>query len=152
MAAQSGTGSPPGEGCCVELGWLDLPRRQQAHPALVAALPADGHLALVGGTAGDAARAMSLALHQLAAHPEESHLYVLDADGSLSGMKASARTGAVVGLHELRRGVRVLERLAPGDVPAAERCRSGPGHSPGPGGLRLGILGLRLAGLPLAMG
>lgn len=110
MAAQSGTGSPPGEGCCVELGWLDLPRRQEVI-RLLWSPASDGHLALVGGTAGDAARAMSLVLHQLAVHPDESHLYVLDADGSLSGMKASARTGAVVGLHELRRGVRVLERL-----------------------------------------
>jgi S-DNA-T family DNA segregation ATPase FtsK/SpoIIIE len=94
----------------VELGWLDLPQRQEItrlfwRPVI------DGHLALVGGTAGDAARALSLALNQLAVHPEESHLYVLDADGSLAGMKASTRTGAVVGLHDLRRGVRVLERL-----------------------------------------
>lgn len=105
-----GTATPPGGGCCVELGWLDLPQHQEItrlfwRPVI------DGHLALVGGTAGDASRALSLALNQLAVHPKESHLYVLDADGSLSGMKASTRTGAVVGLHDLRRGVRVLERL-----------------------------------------
>lgn len=110
MAGESGAAAAPGGGCCVELGWLDLPHRQEII-RLLWRPASDGHLALMGGTAADAAGAMSLVLNQLALHPEESHLYVLDADGSLSGMKASARTGAVVGLHELRRGVRVLERL-----------------------------------------
>jgi S-DNA-T family DNA segregation ATPase FtsK/SpoIIIE len=71
----------------------------------------DGHLAVLGGPSGDSAHAMVLALGELATHPAESHIYVLDADGSFSDLESSSRTGAVVGLHEVRRGVRVLERL-----------------------------------------
>lgn len=108
-AAQSPPAPEDGDGR-VELGCLDLPHEQRViplswHPAN------DGHLALLGGPSGDAARAMALALGELATHPAESHLYVLDADGSFSGLESSARTGAVVGLHDVRRGVRVLERL-----------------------------------------
>ena len=94
----------------MELGWIDLPHEQRV--ARLWWRPAnDGHLALIGGTSGDATGAMSLALGQIVTQPAESHLYVLDADGSLSGLVSSSRAGAVVGLHELRRGVRVLERL-----------------------------------------
>lgn len=94
----------------VELGWLDLPQEQEVVPLSWHALD-DGHLAFIGTTSGDAASAMSLVLDQLAVHPVESHLYVLDADGSFIRMQSSSRTGAVVGLHDLRRGVRVLERI-----------------------------------------
>lgn len=113
---RSASSAPPAssgrqdDGCCVELGWLDLPHEQRV--ATLWWRPAnDGHLALIAGTSGDATDAMTLALGQLATQPAESHLYVLDADGSLSGLVSSSRAGAVVGLHELRRGVRVLERL-----------------------------------------
>ena len=94
----------------VELGWLDLPHQQEVAP-LSWQPRDDGHLAFIGGTSGDAVSAMSLVLDQLAVHPVDSHLYVLDADGSFTRMQASSRTGAVAGLHDLRRGVRVLERL-----------------------------------------
>ncbi|MDQ4046845.1 MAG: FtsK/SpoIIIE domain-containing protein, partial [Actinomycetota bacterium] len=94
----------------VELGWLDLPHQQEVVPLSWQPLD-DGHLAFIGGTSGDAASAMSLVLDQLAVHPVDSHLYVLDADSSFVRMQASSRTGAVAGLHDLRRGVRVLERL-----------------------------------------
>ncbi|MET1087850.1 MAG: FtsK/SpoIIIE domain-containing protein [Arthrobacter sp.] len=100
-----------GEDSCIDLGWLDLPAEQRVvglfwHPGR------DGHLALIGGGAmEDATRAMSLVVDQLSQHPAESHLYVLDAHGCLAGRSFSGRAGALVGLHELRRGVRVLERL-----------------------------------------
>ena len=99
------TGSP-----AVELGWLDLPQEQKVVPLSWRPLD-DGHIAFIGATLGDAASAVSLVLDQLAVHPVESHLYVLDADGSLVRMQSSSRTGAMVGLHDLRRGVRVLERI-----------------------------------------
>lgn len=94
----------------VELGWLDLPHQQEVVPLSWHPLD-DGHLAFIGGTSDDAASAMSLVLDQLTVHPVESHLYVLDADGSFIRLQASARTGAVAGLHDVRRGLRVLERL-----------------------------------------
>ncbi|WP_457974310.1 FtsK/SpoIIIE domain-containing protein [Arthrobacter sp. D1-17] len=104
-APDRATGSP-----VVELGWLDLPHQQEVTPLSWQPIY-DGHLAFIGGTSGDAVSAMSLVLDQLAVDPVDSHLYVLDADGSFARMQASSRTGAVTGLHDLRRGVRVLERL-----------------------------------------
>lgn len=112
-SASSTAQSPPaledGDGR-MELGWLDLPHEQRVIPLSWHPVN-DGHLALLGGPSGDSACAMVLALGELAAHPAESHFYVLDADGSFSGLESSSRAGAVVGLHEVRRGVRVLERL-----------------------------------------
>jgi S-DNA-T family DNA segregation ATPase FtsK/SpoIIIE len=95
----------------VGLGLLDLPDEQRLAP-LTWRPGTDGHLALVGAGSRDAACTMSKALHDLLAHPTECHLYVLDADGSLAGLAAAPRTGSLVNLHDLRRGVRVLERLA----------------------------------------
>jgi S-DNA-T family DNA segregation ATPase FtsK/SpoIIIE len=106
-------GTVPGTGgdWAVGLGVLDLPEQQQL-AALTWRPGADGHLALIGAGSRDAAHAMSTATQQLLSHPTECHLYVLDADGSLSGLAGAQRTGSVVNLHDLRRGVRVLERLA----------------------------------------
>jgi S-DNA-T family DNA segregation ATPase FtsK/SpoIIIE len=94
----------------MELGWLDLPHEQRVIPLSWHPVN-DGHLVVLGGPSGDSASAMILALGELATHPAESHIYVLDADGSFSGLESSSRAGAVVGLDEVRRGVRVLERL-----------------------------------------
>ncbi|MET3919681.1 FtsK/SpoIIIE domain-containing protein [Arthrobacter sp. UYEF20] len=100
-----------GDGGTVRLGWLDLPEQQCL--AELCWHPADhGHLGLVGGAAGGADAALTLAVDQLLAAERESHLYILDAAGSFSRTAASARVGAVAGLHEPRRAVRVLERLA----------------------------------------
>ena len=44
--------------------------------------------------------------------PRNRHLYVLDADGSLAALRARTAQGRFVDLDELRRGVRILERLA----------------------------------------
>lgn len=101
----------PGDGWCLELGWLDLPEEQRL--ARLNWRPGtDGHLALIGGSSADPAEALSITLDQLMAHSTESHLYVLDADGSFAALASSCRAGAVVNLHDLRRGVRVLERLS----------------------------------------
>ncbi|KRE50347.1 hypothetical protein ASG92_08625 [Arthrobacter sp. Soil736] len=103
--------APRGDGWCLELGWLDLPEEQRL-AGLNWRPGTDGHLALIGGTSADPADALSLTLDQLVTHSTESHLYVLDADGSYAALASSCRAGAVVNLHDLRRGVRVLERLS----------------------------------------
>ncbi|MBT2549829.1 FtsK/SpoIIIE domain-containing protein [Arthrobacter sp. ISL-65] len=95
----------------VGLGLLDLPEEQRL-AGLTWRPGADGHLALIGAGSGDAAHAMSMAMQQLLAHPTECHLYALDADGSLAGLAGAHRAGSFVNLDDLRRGVRLLERLA----------------------------------------
>lgn len=95
----------------VGLGLLDLPDEQRL-AGLTWRPGTDGHLALIGTGSRDAASTMSTATQQLLAHPTECHLYVLDADGSLAGLAGAQRTGSFVSLRDLRRGVRVLERLA----------------------------------------
>ncbi|WP_240719810.1 hypothetical protein [Pseudarthrobacter sp. NamB4] len=89
---------------------MDVPERQQVKP-LVWDIAKDSHMALVGGPASGATEALELAVQELAAHPAECHFYLLDAAGSVPAAAGHARTGALVGLHELRRAVRVLERL-----------------------------------------
>lgn len=98
-------------GSLVDLGWVDLPDEQRI--AILGWNPArDGHLGMVGGPAGGVPDAMKLAVHQLMIQNVESHFYILDADSSFIDVAAHERVGAVAGLHELRRGVRVLERMA----------------------------------------
>lgn len=95
----------------IDLGLVDLPERQEVTPLLWK--PAkDSHLAFVGGPASGAAEALDLAAREVAGHTAESHCYFLDAGGSFLGLAAHTRTGAHAGLHELRRAVRILERLA----------------------------------------
>ncbi|XAS66193.1 FtsK/SpoIIIE domain-containing protein [Micrococcaceae bacterium Sec5.7] len=97
--------------CSAQLGWVDLPDEQRI--ALLEWRPAEhGHIGLVGGQASGAPEAMLLAVHQLITDRAETHFYILDADTSFGDIAASERVGAVACLHELRRGVRVLERLA----------------------------------------
>lgn len=145
--APAGTG---GQGAArrgaVRLGWVDIPEEQRVaelrwHPA------GHGHLGLVGGAAGTGDTGVALAVDQLLAGGDGPHLYLLDGGGAFSAAATSARVGAVAGLHELRRAVRVLERIAgevsrrlgspaPGDPPLvlvisgwgswASAIRSGP--------------------------
>jgi S-DNA-T family DNA segregation ATPase FtsK/SpoIIIE len=112
-AGTDSTGMGPGTAgdWTVGLGLLDLPEEQRL-AALTWRPGADGHLALIGAGSRDAAHAMSTAMGQLLSHPTECHFYILDADGSLTGLAGAHRTGSFVHLHDLRRGVRVLERLA----------------------------------------
>lgn len=114
LPATSDSAGHDGDGSVlrIALGVVDLPARQCIEvlwwdPAR------DGHLALVGGPASGAAEAMESVSRRLLCHDAESHAYVLDAAGGLlQPLAGSPRTGAYVGLHELRRAVRVLERLA----------------------------------------
>jgi S-DNA-T family DNA segregation ATPase FtsK/SpoIIIE len=54
---------------------------------------------------------VALVLQQLIEHVEESHLYILDACNSFHAARPEPRVGAVAGPHELRRAVRILERI-----------------------------------------
>jgi S-DNA-T family DNA segregation ATPase FtsK/SpoIIIE len=95
----------------IHLGLMDLPDEQRITP--VAWEPAGhGHLGLVGASESGVREALRLAVRALAAHSAESHLYILDADSSFIDMAGHNRVGAHAGLHELRRAVRILERLA----------------------------------------
>ncbi|HEU4668906.1 MAG TPA: FtsK/SpoIIIE domain-containing protein [Arthrobacter sp.] len=95
----------------IDLGMVDLPDRQEVKP-LVWDPKKDSHLALIGGPASGAAEALDMAAREVGGHPTESHCYFLDAGGTFLHLAAHPRTGAHAGLHELRRAVRILERLA----------------------------------------
>lgn len=95
----------------IRLGLLDLPGEQRVaefgwHPGT------DGHLGLIPGLNGGADAVLGLIVDQLLTCDDESHVYLLDAAGSLGAAVSAPRVGAVVGLQELRRAVRVLERIA----------------------------------------
>ena len=110
----------------IRLGLLDLPEEQR-----VAEFGWDpgthGHLGLVSGLAGSADAALGLIVHQLLDCDEESHVYFLDAAGTFSAAASHSRAGAVVGLDDLRRSARVLQRVSEemtrrlGDGPTAGR-------------------------------
>ncbi|WP_248759883.1 FtsK/SpoIIIE domain-containing protein [Pseudarthrobacter sp. SSS035] len=95
----------------VTLGLMDLPAEQRTAP-LIWEPAGHGHLALIGGPESGVPEAIRLAVLGLASHARESHLYVLDPDRSFVGLASHCRVGATAGLHELRRAVRILERLA----------------------------------------
>lgn len=95
----------------VRLGLLDEPDRQRVS-RLTWQPSIHGHLALVGGTASGVDEALELALQQLIGQEMESHIYLLDAGNVFSSVHAEPRVGAAAGLHELRRAVRILERVA----------------------------------------
>jgi S-DNA-T family DNA segregation ATPase FtsK/SpoIIIE len=101
----------------IRLGLVDLPELQCVRE--LSWSPArHGHLGLVGagvGTsdgAGTSDATLALVVDQLLAGNLESHLYVLDATGAFGSVAAAPRSGAVAGLHELRRAARVLQRVA----------------------------------------
>ena len=105
---------PPGSGgstgSLIELGLMDLPEQQKVVPLLWK--PGEhSHLALVGGPSSGAPEALELAVTRLILNPVEAHGYLLDAGGSFLSLANSGHVGAHVGPHELRRAVRVLERL-----------------------------------------
>ena len=103
----------PADGDCnrIRLGLVDLPEEQRV--AEFGWLPvAHGHLGLISGNNGGADAVLELIVDQLISCEDESHLYLLDAAGSFSEAVTASRVGAVVGLHELRRAVRVLERIS----------------------------------------
>ncbi|WP_223252944.1 FtsK/SpoIIIE domain-containing protein [Arthrobacter sp. AFG7.2] len=96
-------------GLTVALGLLDVPDQQLIKP-LVWSPARDSHLALIGGPGSGAAEALELAAHGVA-YGTDSHCYFLDSAGAFLGLAAHPRTGAHAGPHELRRAVRILERL-----------------------------------------
>ncbi|WP_163162325.1 FtsK/SpoIIIE domain-containing protein [Arthrobacter sp. Alg241-R88] len=120
--------SPPGshgnQDWAIELGLLDLPDQQRLVP-LVWNPAADGHLALIGAPSSGATEALELAVMQLLLNPVEAHCYILDAGGTFLTLATHPAIGAHAGLHELRRAVRVLERLK---QELARRLGQGGGH------------------------
>ena len=114
LPVQEGAASPIHPGTTkewlMELGLMDLPEQQEVVP--LAWKPAGhSHLALIGGPSSGALDALELTVTRLVHHTVEAHGYLLDAGGTFLGQAASGRIGAHVGPHELRRAVRVLERL-----------------------------------------
>ncbi len=95
----------------VRLGYVDLPEEQRV-AGLHWSPGGHGHLGLIGGTPGAADAALALILAQLLSGPAEFHVYILDAASRFGAAAACPRAGAVAGPAELRRAVRVLERLA----------------------------------------
>ncbi|MDR7157733.1 FtsK/SpoIIIE domain-containing protein [Arthrobacter sp. BE255] len=98
------------QGWAISLGMIDLPDEQRTalldwHPAR------HGHLGLVGTPEAGVPDALKVTVNGLASHQVESHFYILDADGSLDGIESNCRVGAKAGPQDLRRAVRILERL-----------------------------------------
>jgi S-DNA-T family DNA segregation ATPase FtsK/SpoIIIE len=94
----------------VRLGWVDQPHLQ-CLSALAWEPTSHGHLAVVGGPDSGTDEAVALVVRQLLEQDVESHLYILDAGAAFSWALTQPRVGAVAGLHELRRAVRILERV-----------------------------------------
>ncbi|GGH97716.1 hypothetical protein GCM10007170_28600 [Arthrobacter liuii] len=94
----------------IRVGVLDVPEKQRVEP-LVWSPAHHGHAAFIGSPLSGAGAALELAVHKLMARSDEAHLYILDAQGSFLPLASESRTGAHAGLSDLRRGVRVLERL-----------------------------------------
>jgi S-DNA-T family DNA segregation ATPase FtsK/SpoIIIE len=66
---------------------------------------------MIGAPESGVNEALDVAVRGLLRHPTEAHLYFLDGAGSFHYLSSHARIGAHTGLQELRRAVRVLERL-----------------------------------------
>lgn len=111
VASTCASGGPGDSEGCVSLGLMDLPDKQKV-AALTWNRTRHGHAAFVGNSSSGAVAALELATTRLMASPSESHFYFLDSTGSFLSLAQAGRTGAHAGLHELRRGVRILERLA----------------------------------------
>ncbi|MFF2344271.1 FtsK/SpoIIIE domain-containing protein [Pseudarthrobacter sp. NPDC058119] len=93
------------------LGLMDRPEEQRVE-ALVWDPAHHGHAAFIGSPASGSQAALELAVRKLITRPEEAHFYVLDAGGSFFELAVAGRLGARAGLDDLRRGARILERLA----------------------------------------
>ncbi|MEW1820489.1 FtsK/SpoIIIE domain-containing protein [Arthrobacter sp. NPDC080031] len=120
------SGSPAGPKAC--LGLADLPAQQRVAGMCWAPL-VHGNLGLVGPPGSGVDDTCRAAAAQLVGNALEVHLYVLDGDGSFTDVAAEGRVGAVASLNDIRRGVRILERLA---AEMSARQSPGPvaGHVP----------------------
>lgn len=94
----------------VRLGLMDVPEQQRVE-ALAWSPARHSHAAFIGNPASGAGAALELAVHTLMTRGSESHFYILDATGALLPLASAGRVGALAGLDDLRRGVRILERL-----------------------------------------
>ena len=94
----------------LRLGLLDVPEKQKVE-ALAWSPAQHGHAAFIGSPTSGAAEGLQLTVHKLLADSTETHMYFLDAPGAFVPLADAARTGAHAGLHDLRLGVRILERL-----------------------------------------
>ncbi|WP_422933682.1 FtsK/SpoIIIE domain-containing protein [Sinomonas sp. P47F7] len=121
-------GAPePARGGSVPLGVADLPHEQRT-AVLCWSPEREGHLVFVGDAASGSDRALTAVVGQLAVAGLRRSLYLLDADGSFSGLQSHPRVGAYVRADEPRLAARVISRLAQeaarragGEGPAAER-------------------------------
>ncbi|MEE2568309.1 FtsK/SpoIIIE domain-containing protein [Pseudarthrobacter sp. J64] len=95
----------------VTLGILDKPDEQRL--AEMTWEPCtQGHLAVVGSpAAGGPSALLVITVGQLLRQRTDAHLYLLDGLGTLEPLAATGRIGAIAGVHELRRGVRIIERI-----------------------------------------
>ncbi|MGX5716911.1 FtsK/SpoIIIE domain-containing protein [Arthrobacter sp. MAHUQ-56] len=110
-AGQADAGAVAAEdGWFVRLGWMDLPQKQVVEP-LVWAPARDGHTAFIGTSASGAAESLEQLVRRLMLRDKEAHFYFLDVPGTFLPLAAAHRAGAHAGPHDLRRAVRVLERL-----------------------------------------
>ncbi|MFF1881038.1 FtsK/SpoIIIE domain-containing protein [Pseudarthrobacter sp. NPDC058196] len=109
-AARSMSVTPGDVEGSVHLGLMDLPQKQEV-VTLAWDRASDGHAAFLGSSTSGALEALELTAGRLMARPHEAHFYFLDSTGSLLPFAHAGRTGAYAGVHELRRGVRILERL-----------------------------------------
>ncbi|MDQ4503252.1 FtsK/SpoIIIE domain-containing protein [Sinomonas sp. ASV322] len=103
--------APLARGRRVPLGMADFPHEQRTK-ILRWSPDEQGHLAFIGAPQSGSRDALAALAFHLAEAPAEWHLYVLDADGTLAGLSSHPRVGAYVSLDDLRRGARVLDRLA----------------------------------------
>lgn len=94
----------------IRLGLVDLPDSQRLQ-SLEWEPAKSSHLALIGAPECGTNEALDAAVRGLLRHPTEAHLYFLDGAGSFHYLSSHARIGAHTGVQELRRAVRVLERL-----------------------------------------
>ncbi|GAB2726987.1 FtsK/SpoIIIE domain-containing protein [Arthrobacter bambusae] len=93
------------------LGLADFPTQQRVAGLCWSPL-VHGHLGLVGPPGSGIEDACRATAAQLVGGAEDLHLYVLDGDGLFADVGAQGRVGAVATVNDIRRGVRILERLA----------------------------------------
>lgn len=109
MGKHAASGTPAGP--TAYLGLADLPSQQRG-ASLCWTPIVHGNLGLVGPPGSGAEDTCRAAAAQLVGSADELHLYVLDGDGSFADVAAQGRVGAVASPNDIRRGVRILERLA----------------------------------------
>ncbi|WP_234756882.1 FtsK/SpoIIIE domain-containing protein [Arthrobacter alkaliphilus] len=92
------------------LGLADLAMQQRVADVFWTPL-VHGNLGLVGPPGSGVEDGCKAAAAQLVGSAEECHLYVLDGDGSYNDVAVEGRVGAIASPNDVRRAVRILERL-----------------------------------------